>query len=135
MAVTKNPSGFDYQEFLQKCRDELAATLRKFKKLSFKNWEEVGPLMYAYSQAVVALIEEKATEIGGLPGETKKQVALDLICGAVAVPGLPEDKEREIAERLIEMVVIAFNVLKGKKWPVGIFKLVSRVLNFIKKLF
>lgn len=135
MAVRENPSGFDYKAFLAECNAELKSVLARLKKIDYSNPLEAGPLAYALTQAVVAKIEEKAELLGGLTSETKHQIGVDLISGQVQFKGLSDEEERQIISHLIRAAVPIFNILLGKKWPKGIFKIVAKVVGWIKKIF
>lgn len=65
---------------------------------------------------IIVHIENYATVIRTVPGEQKREVAIDVINKLVNIPILPEFVEGSIIGWMIDILVQTFNKIGGQNW-------------------
>lgn len=65
---------------------------------------------------IIVHIENYATVIRTVPGEQKREVAIDVINELINIPVLPEFVEASIIGWIIDILVETFNKLGGQEW-------------------
>ena len=67
-------------------------------------------------QATLVEVEKTANEVGGLPGEQKKKLAVEIINKIVDIPVIPEWVEAKIIEYIIDIMIGFFNKHFSHAW-------------------
>ena len=65
---------------------------------------------------VIRAVETKASEVTGMTGAQKKELAVEVINALVDIPFLPEKLEGILIGWAIDAVIAALNKLVGKDW-------------------
>lgn len=85
-----------------------------YGKFGTTGWTPAA-LMGLLPDAILA-VEKVAPAVGGLTGEEKKKLAVDLINKAVDIPYLPEWVEGKILNIVIDLIIATINKWLGHAW-------------------
>jgi len=123
-----------WKPVFENMKQDLVALKAKFALIDWSGGpvSDVGEFM-KFVPYVVALVEKHAIAAGGLSGEDKRRLAIEVIDELIKLPGILEWVDDNLAGLIIDWVVAALNKETDSEAPGKSF--LDKVWGFIKGLF
>lgn len=122
------------EEIIERLRTMLSEAITALREAKITKPVQAAMIIYIVVRSVVLAIEDLAQELGGIPGEQKRQAAIEFINKHVNIPVLPEWVEAMIIGEIVDFVVAEFNELYGHRWARDLIKQALILLGLLKRL-